>query len=215
MAEICPTITAYNPHQYREQMERVSEFADRIHIDLMDGLFAPTRSLGYKHTWWAKEKSIGVDIHLMYENPLEVVEYLSSMRPQLIIVHAEANHLEVEQSLKFLGREKIKRGLAILPETVPHEVNNWLKMADYCLVFSGDLGHFGGRVDFSQADKIPLIKDINPNLEIGWDGGINADNAADLIVAGVDVLNVGGFIQRAERPDEAYAILQQISKTPK
>ncbi len=52
MAVICPTVTAYDPHEYREQMERVEPFAKRIHIDLMDGHFAPTKSPGLKHVWW-------------------------------------------------------------------------------------------------------------------------------------------------------------------
>ncbi|HEX9595076.1 MAG TPA: hypothetical protein VF996_03030 [Candidatus Saccharimonadales bacterium] len=216
MAVISPTVTALNLHQYREQIERISKFADRIHIDLMDGIFAPTRSPGFKHTWWPKEILEQVDIHIMYENPLLAVEYLVGLRPQLIILHAEANHQEVSEALALIDAHRpIKRGLAILPETKPKDVAGWLKKCDHCLVFSGDLGHFGGRADMKQTEKISELLDINPNLEIGWDGGINDKNVTELIKAGVDVLNAGGFIQKSTNPANAYAILQQIASVHK
>ena len=42
MAVICPTVTAVSEHDYKEQLLRLKPFAKRIHIDLMDGRFAPT-----------------------------------------------------------------------------------------------------------------------------------------------------------------------------
>jgi pentose-5-phosphate-3-epimerase len=46
-------------------------------------------------------------------------------------------------------------------------------------------------------------------LEIGWDGGINNQNAHVLAAGGVDVLNTGGFIQHASDAEHAYRTLQQ------
>jgi ribulose-phosphate 3-epimerase len=66
-----------------------------------------------------------------------------------------------------------------------------------------------------QTEKISELLDINPNLEIGWDGGINDKNVTELIKAGVDVLNAGGFIQKSTNPANAYAILQQIASVHK
>lgn len=212
MAVICPTILAENPHQYREQLERVEGLAERVQIDLTDGQFAGTKSIEPGRAYWPR--TLAADIHLMYERPLAAVEELVKTRPHLIIVHAEADHAEIDESLRLIGNHPpIKRGLALLPQTNPEDVAKWLKLADHCLIFSGDLGHFGGQVDMAQTRKIGPLKDINPHLEIGWDGGVNDDNAAALIAAGVDVLNVGGFIQKSSAPDKAYAILRQIAST--
>ena len=52
----------------------------------------------------------------------------------------------------------------------------------------------------------------NTVAEIGWDGGITADNAAVLVTAGVRVLNVGGYIQKADDPQAAYAKLKVAIK---
>src|ERR1700753_2375748 len=62
---ICPTITAFGTHDYRAQMEMLEPFAERIHIDLMDGVFAPHISPGLDQIWWPD--SITADLHLMYQ----------------------------------------------------------------------------------------------------------------------------------------------------
>ena len=82
---------------------------------------------------------------------------------------------------------------------------------DHVLIFSGDLGKHGGVADLSLLEKVNKIKALHPGAEIGWDGGINDTNAAKLIDGGVSVLNVGGFIQKSQKPDEAYAKLKSIT----
>ena len=59
----------------------------------------------------------------------------------------------------------------------------------------------------SLLDKVKLLRQLKPQLEIGWDGGINNTNARSLASGGVDVLNVGGFIQHAADPRLAYGML--------
>ena len=81
------------------------------------------------------------------------------------------------------------------------------------MVFSGDLGHYGGTASLMQLEKVRLIKAINPNAEIGWDGGVSVDNAYTLTQGGVDVLNTGGAVANANDPALAYATLvKEINK---
>ena len=56
------------------------------------------------------------------------------------------------------------------------------------MIFSGELGRFGGTASLMQLEKIRLIKAINPSVEIGWDGGVAVDNAYSLVQGGVNVL---------------------------
>ncbi|PID32974.1 hypothetical protein CR969_03260 [Candidatus Saccharibacteria bacterium] len=82
------------------------------------------------------------------------------------------------------------------------------------MIFSGELGRFGGNASMMQLEKIRLVKAINPKAEIGWDGGITAGNAYSLVQGGVEVLNVGSAIQKASDPHAAFQKLQaEISKT--
>lgn len=201
MAVICPTVTAYDPHEYREQMERLVPFAKRVHIDLMDGQFAPTKSPGLDQIWWPEEFT--ADIHLMYQHPAEEREQLIKLKPSLVIIHyeAEADHSAFAAQLKDNG---IKAGLAILGDTPAEDALGVLDSFDHALVFSGKLGFHGGQTDLSLLAKVQTIRERFPNIEISWDGGINDQNARTLMDGGVDVLNVGGFIQKSEDPAAAY-----------
>jgi ribulose-phosphate 3-epimerase len=87
-----------------------------------------------------------------------------------------------------------------------------MNLIDHVLIFSGDLGHFGGKANLSLLGKASELKALKPHVEIGWDGGVNEENALTLVNNGIDVLNTGGFIQRASDPASAYATLIEVIK---
>ena len=204
MAVVCPTITAYEPHGYRAQMEQIEPFARRIHIDVMDEAFTGKASPGLDQVWWPEH--ITADIHLMYQNPGSALDELIQLKPNLVVIHFEAdiNHHEFTERLHEAG---IKTGLALLQNTSVEDVADCLKYYDHALVFSGNLGEHGGEADLRLLDKVKEIKEVASNIEIAWDGGISDKNAKLLVDAGVDVLNAGGFIQKAENPEERYKLL--------
>lgn len=209
MAIICPTITAFDPHEYRAQMEQVTPFAKRVHIDLMDGDFTPTTSPVLEQVWWPER--VTADIHLMYRRPMDYLEQLIRLKPHLVIIHNEAD-VHHMQFVAELHKADILAGLAILHDTPVEYAFQIMHSFDHVLVFSGDLGRHGGHADLALLDKVRKIRDHHPDAEISWDGGINDQNAKALVDSGVDVLNVGGFIQKAENPKEAYAKLMEATK---
>lgn len=200
MAVICPTIMGHDPREYRAAIERVSDFAERIHIDFADGIFAPTKLIPIEDVWWPV--GLMVDFHVMYQKPLDFLEDIIIHQPHLVIIHAEAEGVaEFLDELEGLG---IKRGVALLKDTSVSSIETLIGRLDHILVFSGDLGHYGGVADLSLLDKVEEFKKLNPELEIGWDGGVNVETAAKLAAGGVDVLNVGGAIQKTDDPEAAY-----------
>lgn len=138
---VCPTVTAIDAHEYREQIERVAGFASRIHLDFMDGEFAPIQSLPVESAWWPK--NISVDIHLMHMRPQEYLSKVVNLHPSLLIVHAEAEGHFVGIA-EVLHKAGIKAGVALLPDTDLEVIIPSLKYLDHVLIFSGNLGHFGG-----------------------------------------------------------------------
>lgn len=204
MAVICPTVTAYDTHEYRTQIERLEPFAKRIHIDLMDGDFAPTKSPDLSHVWWPH--SLKADIHLMYQQPMDYVEELIKLKPHMVVIHNEATVHHMHFAAR-LHQHDILTGLAILRDTPVEYAYQIMHSFDQVLVFSGHLGYHGGEADLALLEKVRKIREHHPAAEIAWDGGINADNAPQLLAAGVDVLNVGGYIQKSDDPAAAYAKL--------
>ena len=210
-AVITPAILAENPAQYKEQVDRITGFAERVHIDISDGEFAPTLTVSIPELWAPEGWTI--DIHAMINNVEEYVPKLIALRPHMIIIHAEATG-DVKTALMQIRQAGIMAGLALLKPTVPRTVEEFIKLADHVMIFSGELGRFGGTASLMQLEKIRLIKSISSNVEIGWDGGVLVDNAYSLVQGGVDVLNVGGVIQKSSDPHAIFSKLQQeINKT--
>jgi len=211
MSVIAPTILAENPTMYKEQVDRITGFAERVQIDITDGEFAPTFTVGINDLWAPEGWTI--DIHAMVNDLADYVPKLIALRPSMIIVHAEAKS-DVATALNQIKQAGIRAGLALLRPTVPSTVASYIKLADHVLIFSGDLGRLGGTASLMQLEKIRLVKAINPKVEIGWDGGVTVDNAYSLVQGGVDVLNVGAAIHKASNPQAVFAKLQEeISKT--
>lgn len=208
MPVICPTVLASNEQDYRAQIERVANFGHRVQIDLSDGKFAPSETLSIEQIWWPA--GVKADIHLMYKNPIEVFNEVLRKEPNMIIIHSEASG-DFEQSFKLCRDKGVKLGVALLPSTDPAVLNKVFDKIDHILIFSGDLGSFGGRADLSLLDKVGYIKEKAPDIEIGWDGGINDRNVSELVFGGIDVLNVGGYIQKSENPEKAYNTLFRIA----
>lgn len=209
MAVIVPTVTAEDSHTYRSQLELVMSFADRIHLDFMDGLFTKNASLELASAWMPEGKQ--VDLHLMYMRPDIYLDQILSFKPSLVIVHAEAEG-DYERFAASLQKAEIQSGVALLQDTPVQLIEQSLELIDHVLIFSGNLGHFGGTVDLNLLDKARKLKELKPDLEIGWDGGVSTDNARQLIGGGIDVLNVGGAIQNSDDPEDAYNQLRNAIK---
>jgi ribulose-phosphate 3-epimerase len=206
MVSICPTVLASTIEEYNTQIKRVS-FASRLQLDFMDGDFAPTKSIDLKDAWWPP--SVQADLHLMYRRPMDHLDTILRLRPGLIIIHAEADVHHMHFAAE-LHKEGIKTGLCVLPETPIANVEQILNSFDHLLIFGGNLGHFGGQADLGQLHKVKEAKEHHPDLEFGWDGGANDQNAKQLAEAGIHAINVGGFIQKAENPQQAYETLVNL-----
>jgi ribulose-phosphate 3-epimerase len=206
---ICPTITAYDLDEFKSQIKQVADFAERLHIDLMDGQFAPTTSPDLDKIWLPHVPK--ADIHLMYQNPMDYIDRLIELKPRMVVIHNEAtvHHMHFAAELHKAG---ILAGLAILQDTPVEYAYQVMHSFDHVLIFSGNLGHHGGEADLALLDKVRKVREHHPEVEIGWDGGINLENVQQLVDAGVEVLNVGSYIQKAENPQVAYVKMKEVIK---
>lgn len=207
---IVPAILTSNEQDYQAQIERIHPFTRRVQIDVVDGVFAPIQTLDITRVWWPDNWI--ADLHLMVSTPSLYLDVIRKLSPSLCILHAEANEdlLPVFQALKEAG---IRTGLALLPSTYPGHVKPYIEAVDHVLVFAGQLGMQGSTADLMQMEKIPLIRNMKPELEIGWDGGANLSNIRALAHADLDVINVGSAIATAENPAEMFEqLVSEIDK---
>ena len=207
---IVPSILTDNKQDYRAQVEKINVFTRRVQIDVTDGKFAPTQTLDVTNVWWPKNWQS--DLHLMVTNPSEHLDTVLKLNPSLCILHAEASEdlLPTFQALKEAG---IKAGVALMPSTFPGNVKQYIDEADHVLIFAGQLGVQGSPADLMQMEKIALVRNMKPEVEIGWDGGANMSNVRALAHADLDVINVGSVISLADNPAEVFQeLVNEIDK---
>jgi ribulose-phosphate 3-epimerase len=206
MSIICPTILASTPQDFEDQSQKLS-FAPRVQIDVTDGIFAPSQTVNLNQIYLNPEQK--VDLHLMIEEPREWLETAIALNPHMIILHAEAKG-ELLDFFQYIKKFDIKTGVAILPDTQPEDAEKLIAFCDHCLIFGGKLGFQGGDAILSMLKKIGAIRAINPIIEIGWDGGANADNVKRMSMAGVNVINAGSAVLRTKNPEESWKNLESI-----
>ena len=207
---IVPAILTDNKVDYRNQIERINVFTRRAQIDVTDGIFAPNPTLDITNIWWPNGWQ--ADLHLMVARPSEHIDTVLKLEPSLCILHAEASE-DLMPSFEALKAAGIKTGLALLPSTYPGNVKQYIEAVDHVLIFAGQIGLQGVQADLMQMEKIPLVRRIKPELEIGWDGGANITNIRALAHADLDVIDVGSAIATAENPAQVFQdLVAEIDK---
>lgn len=207
-ATVCPTVMTDDPDLYRKQIEETTKYASRVHIDLGDGVF--TRAMiPLEDVWWPG--GMRADLHVMYQQPFAHIPTFVALAPQLVIVHAEADG-DFKVFARELHRHGIEAGVALLQQTPVEAIVPALEFIDHVLIFAGSLGKNAGSADLGMLEKVKQLKQLKPQLEIGWDGGANDTNAKQLADGGVDVINCGGYLH-GEDPVAAYHKLLGILDT--
>jgi ribulose-phosphate 3-epimerase len=190
---IAPTILTSDANEFTNLIGIYPTFAKRMQIDVVDGSFVATTTIP-ESAITALPTTIPIDFHMMVARPSEHLPHILRLKPHLCIFHAEATEdlLPIFAQLKQAG---IKAGVALLQRTHPGSVEHYIKAADHVLIFAGNLGKNGGKADLLQVEKVKLIRAINPDVEIGWDGGVNIENVRTLAHSDINILNVGSAMK--------------------
>ena len=207
---IVPAILTSDPQVYRAQAEKINTFSHRVQIDVTDGTFGPKTTQDIDKIWWPKEWT--TDLHLMSAQPSAYLPIVLNLKPSLCILHAEVAE-DLTPIFTQLKNAGIKTGVALLPQTYPGAVKQYIDVVDHVLIFAGQIGQQGAPADMMQMEKIPLIRAIRSDVEIGWDGGANMTNLRALAHADLDVIDVGSAIAQAADPAAAYQeLVAEIDK---
>jgi ribulose-phosphate 3-epimerase len=203
MIKLAPSILSADFARLGEQIDEVARAgADYIHVDVMDGHFVPNITIGAPVVAAIRPVTkLPLDVHLMIEYPERYISDFAKAGADIITVHVEATpHLhDTIRAIKELG---VKVGVSLNPPTPLVAVEEFLRHVDLVLVMSVNPG-FGGQSFI--AETLPRIANIRRILddrglsaELEVDGGINADNAPDIVKAGANVLVAGNSVFRAK-----------------
>ena len=180
--------------------------ADWIHVDVMDGNFVPNITFGpcvlaacRPHT------DLPLDVHLMVDDAIRYIPAFAEAGADIITVHMEAER-DVKKSVDLIHHYGLKAGVAISPNTPELILMNMLNQVELVLVMTVNPGFGGQKFMPESAKKVQAIRrmQINPELRIGVDGGINLENVKSVIHDGADVIIAGSTVFNAK--NKALAI---------
>ncbi len=182
--------------------------ADLFHVDVMDGHFVPNISFGFSIIKQIKSLAKKpLDVHLMISNPDQYLEDFKDAGADWLSVHYETcPHLHRSiQQIKKLG---MKGGVVLNPHNNVELLKDILPEADFVLLMSVNPG-FGGQHFIEGAyERIRALQrmkqDLQPDLLIEVDGGVDPGNARALVEAGADILVAGSAVFHS--PDPAQTI---------
>ena len=206
--KISPSILAADFACLGDEVTAICEAGcDYVHVDVMDGHFVPNLTIGPGVVKAIKpHANKPLDVHLMISPVDSFIDLFAEAGADIITFHPEAGphpHRTV-QAIKAAG---CKAGISLNPATPIAALEELIDEIDLILVMSVNPGFGGQKFIKTQLDKIRRIRDLitstGRQIELEVDGGVNSENAEEIIAAGADVLVAGTAVFQNGR--QAYA----------
>ena len=197
--QLCPSILAADFWRLGEEITQVEKAGVQwLHIDIMDGHFVPTVSMGVPVVASVRKASgLFLDVHIMAEEPSHLVKEFAKAGADMITIHAEAC-VHLDMTLRLIHEQCCKSGIAINPATPVSILEEVLELADMVLIMTVNPG-FGGQKYISYCtDKIRRLREMaksrGKDLDIEVDGGINRETIRTVLEAGANVIVAGSAV---------------------
>lgn len=211
MIKIAPSLLAADFGNLEAQVKRLEACgADMLHLDVMDGHFVPNLSFGVPVIKALRNKTkLPFDVHLMVNNPEDMIEWFANAGADYITVHVEAVN-DLDKVIDKIHQLGIKAGVALKPNTPASVLQNIIGKLDLVLVMTVEPG-FGGQ-KFME-DMLPKISQIRTMIAandtiLSVDGGINAETSLKAKSSGADMLVAGTYVLGSDDWDKSIALLR-------
>ncbi|MCH7552609.1 MAG: ribulose-phosphate 3-epimerase [Chloroflexi bacterium] len=199
MVKIAPSILSADFARLGEQVaEAEAAGADYIHVDVMDGHFVPSITIGPLIVRALRPRTkLPLDVHLMIEEPDRYIAEFADAGADILTVHVETTpHLH--RTVQLIKERGVKAGVSLNPSTPVSSVEEIVPFLDLLLVMSVNPG-FGGQSFIPEV--LPKIARLRRMLdergspaELEVDGGVNESTAALVVEAGARVLVAGSAV---------------------
>lgn len=217
MIRICPSILNANFDDLPNEILKVAQVSDLLHLDVMDNVFVPNFTFDLDQSLKIIEDSaLPVDVHLMVSDvDLKAASYAIDNTAS-ITVHFEAcaDPVSTLRSIRSCGK---RAGLAIKPSTPISVVEEILNEMDMLLVMTVEPG-FGGQSfmesmmpKVEQARRWLRDKDLSDRW-IQVDGGISLATIRRAYDAGADTFVAGSAVYKSEDPAAMISALRRALK---
>ena len=196
---LSPSILSADYTILGEQIKTMDEAgAQYVHIDVMDGQFVPSISIGLPVIKTIRKCTDRIfDVHLMIEEPIRYIDEFAEAGADIITVHAEScKHLD--RTIDAIKEKGIIAGVALNPATPLSAIEYVLPKVDMVLVMTVNPGFGGQKLIPYTVDKVrdlrELVKKSGNKIDIEVDGGINLSNVQEVMDAGANIIVAGSAV---------------------
>src|SRR3954465_1717192 len=215
---IAPSILSADFARLGEEVRAVVKAgADVIHFDVMDNHYVPNLTVGPLVCAALKPHAkLPLDVHLMVRPVDRIIPDFAKAGASIISFHPEASE-HVDRTIGLIKESGCKAGLVLNPATPLSYLDHTLEKLDLVLLMSVNPGFGGQKFIPSVLPKITearrRIKALGKPIWLEVDGGVKADNIAQIARAGADTFVAGSAIFGAKDYGKAIAGMRaELSK---
>jgi len=210
--KLSASLFAADPFRLEAQVIAIEPHVDSLHVDIIDGRFAPAFGLGERLVRdLAKICSKPIDIHLMVDSPEYWAPRFAALGARIVCVHAESD-VDIHNVLRSVRKEGAAPYVALRPDTPISGVRILLDEADGALLLTAPAG--GGHFIEAALQKAFDLPRAYPSI---IDGRIEATHFEGACAAGVDIAVMGrSLFEHADvsaRAEALNAKLRELAKT--
>ncbi|MEE1028518.1 MAG: ribulose-phosphate 3-epimerase [Agathobacter sp.] len=213
---LSPSILSADFSILGEQLEILDNAgAQYVHIDVMDGEFVPSISIGLPVIKSIRKCTDRIfDVHLMIEEPIRYIDDFADAGADIITVHAEAcKHLD--RTIDAIKEKGLIAGVAINPATSLSAIEYILNKVDMVLIMTVNPGFGGQNLIPYTIDKIRELKELlrrtGNKVDIEVDGGVKLDNVEEILSAGANIIVAGSAVFNGDIAENTECFLQKIN----
>jgi len=218
--KIIPAILEEDFNEIKSKISLIKDQTDLVQLDICDGRFVKVKTWPFTDLNGESKKNksqisgmpywqeVDYEVHLMVENPAEIMDDFVSSGAIRLLIHIEIGHDKCFDLINEWGKA-VEIGLSVNLETDLAELTGFFdKVSTIQLMGRGHLGEQGFDLDNQIFSRIKQLQDLGFNGNIAIDGGVNLENFQELIQNGADRLAVGSVIWQSNNPVETLKIFQ-------